>query len=635
MNLLVNPEQKKAMEHERGPALVIAPPGSGKTFVIIKRLQRLIEKNVSPDKILVITFTKAAAEEMQQRYLKERKQMSLNSVSKNNITFQTFHSYFLSILVQFFGFQSSCILQLEEKIQYIKQIYHNATKEQQQLLNPTTEGFQLLFLEFRKMEKHSLPSEYSEYYIAYKQLKEENRKLDLDDLLTITQRKLRENPKILQKIQEQYEYFIIDEFQDADQSQIDLIIKIAVHENIFCVGDDDQAIYGFRGVNQNIMNYFRELLTKTSVYYLTVNYRSRKEIIEFATHFISHNGYRYKKEIESGINYESASTSIAAVRTGVYESKELELGAIQKHIKSIQDIKETKQAACITIAFLFRTNTELRKYEALLQQTSDDKVSLNTKFKDSEMKIVKDLLKDFCCYLKLSMNHRDVFSFLQIMNKPQRYFQRKDVQEPFFLDDFILQMKRKPGFSHTTERFVHDLKMISNLTPFASFQYFLHKIYSIDEIVKKEDKNNITILQQALTQCKHMMREYQTVSNFVSCMDQFVDELKESMKDNMNSLGEKKTLNSNYQFVFSTYHGSKGLEYNHVIIPGINHGLVPHKKARTMEELEEERRMLYVAMTRAKESLFITSVRGKNEKSQKPSDFWEEFYSSTISSNSL
>lgn len=635
MNIVINPEQKKAMEHEQGPALVIAPPGSGKTFVIIKRLQRLIEKNVSPDKILVITFTKAAAEEMQQRYLKERKQIPPNYVSKSHVTFQTFHSFFLSILIQFFGFQSSCILQLEEKIQYIKQIYHNATKEQQQLLNPTTEGFHLLFMEFKKMENHSLPSEYTDYYIAYKQLKEENKKLDLDDLLSMTQSKIRENPKILQKIQEQYEYFIIDEFQDADQSQIDLIIKIALQNNIFCVGDDDQAIYGFRGANQNVMNYFRERLIKTSVFYLTVNYRSRKEIIEFATHFISHNIHRYKKEIESGVDCKSASISVSAVRTGVYESIELELGALQKHIKTIQDMEEINCTAFITIAFLFRTNTELRKYEALLQQSSDENSILNTVYKDSEMKIVYDLLKDFFCYLKLSLNHRDVFSFLQIMNKPQRYFQRKDVQEPFFFDDFLIQMKRKPGFSHSIERFALDLKMISSLTPFASFQYFLHKICSIDEIVKKEDKNNIPILQGALAQCKQMMREYQTVSSFVSCMDQFVNELKESMKHNMNSHVEKKTLNSNYKFVFSTYHGSKGLEYNHVILPGINHGTVPHKKARTMEELEEERRMLYVAMTRAKESLFITSVQGKNEKSQKPSDFWEEFYSSTISSNSL
>ena len=618
----INPNQKKAVEHNQGPALVIAPPGSGKTFVITERIRYLLEQGVPPEKILVITFTKAAACEMKQRF---QRQQNGSKLATNSVCFQTFHSYFLSILIQFFGYLPNTILNTEEQLQYLKQIYINAPEGYHHRIQLTLEGL-ALFLNQLSQFKKGIPAKENLYFFQeYEGIKKQNKRMDLEDIQEVLFEKIKEEPNLMNQIRKLYSYIIIDEFQDTDKSQMDCLLEITATTNIFCVGDDDQAIYGFRGIKVSSMEYFQTVFPQTIIYYLTQNYRSRKEIIELSKRLICHNQNRYPKVI-CAVKESKEIPGYTGVYTITLSNQKEEMETVLKRILHLKD------AGNQTIACLFRTKFEMIKYQKFFEQSECPGMSKekNMDFLDPSDYETEKILREFDAYIRLSLNRNDIQSFMRIMNKPQRYIQRKDIKEPFSFYEFVESSQNKPALYREVLQFQKDLDTLQSLTPFLAFQYFIRKINRLEG-------------KKILSNLKHNHSESIIIGSFQDflkkskTLEEILVEF-ESFLTKMNSvIAKENAVSNNHENIqFLTYHGSKGLEFDHVIIPGINQGIVPHKRAKAIEEIEEERRMLYVAMTRAKESLLITCTDGGKENSQKPSGFWEEFYSSsTTSSNSL
>ncbi len=606
-----NSSQLKAISHVNGPMMVIAGPGSGKTFVITKRVRFLVEeKKINPSHILVITFTKAAAKEMQERY------ENLTGKKDGRVTFGTFHAVFFKILKLAYGYNAGHIIKEEKKYEMLQHILNQTDVEcedEKELIQAMIADISMVKNERISLE-HFYPAScgsevfrnvYNNYHLG---LRRQNL-LDFDDIILNCFTLLKERKDILAAWQNKYRYILIDEFQDINQIQYDVINLLAKpDENLFIVGDDDQSIYRFRGAKPEIMLYFSRDYPKAEKVILDTNYRSTIKIIKASDKVIRHNEKRFGKAV---LAYHNAGEN---VKISCYETQALEnQDIINKLLQNKNSRKKYGDAA-----ILYRTNGIPRAIIGKL-------IEYNIPFRVKDR--VPNLFEHWICkniitYIKISQNillacgKIERKDFLQIMNKPNRYIKRDSLINPVVKKEELMEYyKEKDWMQERIERLFYDFTMLGKMNPYAAVHYIRKGIGYDDYIKEYADMRNMKEdeLFSVMNELMDSAKEHRTVTGWFDYRKQYEEKLK---KEQPKSDEDAVTL--------ATFHGAKGLEFEQVYILDAIEGITPYKKAILPADMEEERRMFYVAMTRAKSKLQICYAKEYLGKKTTPSQFVRE-----------
>ena len=589
-----NREQQQAMEHKDGPMLVLAGPGSGKTEVIIRRTRKLIQDyQVAPSSILVVTFTKAAAGQMRERFL------HLCGVEKSQVTFGTFHGIFYGILRQAYGITSANIAGEEIKYQILRQILQNSslqTEDENDLLESLAREISTVKngrIPLSHYYSASCPDEqFRKIYETYEKRLHGKRLLDFDDLLVYCYQLFQKHPDILQAWQKKFRYILIDEFQDVNQLQYDIVRLLALPENnLFLVGDDDQSIYRFRGARPEIMLQIPKDFPQLKQVILKQNYRCTGEIVEKSQNVIRWNDARYEKQLFTGNNKGKP----IEIRNFENESEETTwlLKQIQKDLAEGCSHKE--------IAILFRTNHNCR-------MTVERLMEYNIPFtmRDVLPNLYEHwLAKNMVAYMHLAMGSRERKDFLAVMNRPNRYLSREAFYEKEVPFEILYQFyEGKEWMCDRIEKFEHDLKMMKNMAPFAAINYIRYGI-GYDEFLKEYAqyrKIKVEELYDLLREIQESAKGYKTFQEWFDSMDAYKEKLKE----------QSEKVRQQEGIVVSTLHSAKGLEFPNVFIVGMEDGVFPGYASiwsGDPSDIEEERRLCYVGITRAMKELTLTCAK--------------------------
>ena len=574
-----NEGQIVAIQHGAGSMLVLAGPGSGKTYVITHRILHLIsECNIPPNNILVLTFTKAAAIEMQTRA------RSLLSDCAY-VQFGTFHSVFYQILCASKGYEHLVLASDKERLLYVQNLLKQSSAEKAELC--------LKEISYKKNDVHGTFQMSSEEFVwiyrEYEAWLEENRKLDFDDMVKVCHNILLHNPDERRKWQEHFSYILIDEFQDINPLQYETVKLLCHNNNLFAVGDDDQSIYSFRGADPDVMKQFVQDYSAT-VIRLSYNYRSGQKIVEHAAIFIKHNRKRFSKEIVAV--KETEGEIVIEGTKGRKEMLEYLSVEIERYAKQYPDKHQ---------AILTRTNGLLRQYQQFTGVAC------------------KNLLwHDLNAYLSFINAGQRRNDFLNIMNKPVRYISRNLLlEEVVNFSALIKRLRDKPWIRERVNKFRAQTLFAQTLDLCGQLRYiwsamgyetYLTEKYKHDEMMQKQIGQDFSLLISVARTCD----TYQQLAQVM---------MQEEKRHQNNKISGRVSV--------MTYHGAKGLEFDRVYLPDLNYGKVPHGRMLTVNELEEERRMFYVAMTRAKESLVLLY-----DQKQTGSPFLNELCYSVSSSDS-
>jgi len=602
----------KAIMHANGPAMILAGPGSGKTFVIVRRLSHLIESGVDPSKILVITFTKAAAIEMQIRFLK------LTDNSYPEVSFGTFHSVFYQMIRNNSSKDSNTQIASyklrTEIIRDILSMLKASSKISQDEYDDAVEQIDGILSEISRIKNIDLgPSECLENICLYKVFPEifadYNRRLkefgqiDFDDMIVRCYELLDNNPQVRKFYQEKFRYILIDEYQDINPMQYKVVgLLLGEEKNLFAVGDDDQSIYGFRGSRPEIMLEFMESFKDqgAKMINLDINYRCGKKIVCAALSVIEENHVRFKKKLSA-----SKDNGEGGVYARIYESRKRQMEAIalflKKHLEELDDM-----------AILFRTNKEA---QSLLSVLNEYGIPTNLDNKAASIyddKAVKTLLS----YISFAINGNKRGDYLKIINVPMRYISRDTAPNEIVNERDVCRYytDNYKRFSQV-KKFFSSINMIKHLRPMLAVKYIRNSV-GIDKAFPGSKK--------ALDELERISLEYDDLRRFLE-HEKEIETSREAI--------DKSTKKVN----LLTMHGSKGLEFKYVWLPDLNEGIIPSRSAISSAQIEEERRMLYVAMTRAKTALIMSYIKGTKENPMLPSRFLRPlkdlFYHSSESSS--
>lgn len=608
----LNQAQKEAVSHYEGPCLVLAGPGSGKTYTIVSRIRNLIEAHrVRPEEILVITFTKYAAAEMKSRFF------SLMERKRPAVTFGTFHGIYYGILKWAYRFGPENIMSDEEKYQILLQIVGRREIEEfdeEDFMKNIISEIGLIKNNRLDIETYETKlcgvNTFREIYREYENRRKADRKIDFDDMLVLCYELFAKRPDILKKWQERFRYILIDEFQDINRVQYDVIRMLAEPENnLFAVGDDDQSIYGFRGADAKLMFQFLKDFPQARQYLLDVNYRSTENIVRNALKVIENNEVRFEKNIRA--NKKSGSHVHVQEVKDPSEEAEYIVAELRKRLQ--------EGVTAESMAVLFRIHTDAR---ALVEKLMEEKIPFQ--MKEHMPNIYHHFIaKDIMAYFRLACGEKKRGHFLQVMNRPKRYLARDcmDARQPDF-EDMRKFYCDKDWMQDRIDQFEWDVKMLSKMAPYAAIQY-LRKRIGYDEFLREYaqiKKLKLSNLNEILAELEEAAKPYQTLEDWFVHVEEYSEALKKrELASRQNEEGVR----------LMTIHASKGLEFDSVFIIEANEGRIPYQKAeREAGErgVEEERRLFYVAMTRAKEVLKISYVKYKNGKEISPSRFVDELF---------
>ena len=597
----LNPSQVQAVIHKDGPCMVLAGPGSGKTLTITKRIEYLIGKHhVSPEEILVITFTKAASIEMKERFVR------LCGQKAGPVTFGTFHGIYYGILKWAYRMNASNILSEEQKYQLLKQDIGRMEIDIEDFLQGIAgeigniKNNQIPLAEYESL--NCSEEVFREIFEQYEKERKRLKKIDFDDMLVLVYELFKKRPDILSMWQRKFRYILIDEFQDINQVQYDVIRMLAAPENnLFIVGDDDQSIYRFRGARPDIMLGFKKDYPDTKEILLDVNYRSTKAIVNGAARVIRHNVNRYPKQIIT-TNEQGETVHIQEVRHPIEESKYV--------VSQIQEAKK-RGIPSSEIAVLFRTNVEARALAETFME-----YNMPFRMKERMPNLYEHFIaQDLTTYLKMALGDRSRKSFLAIMNRPNRYIGRDSVEGTTISFESLRKFYcDKDWMLDRIDQLEVDFRILKNMAPYGAIQY-IRKHIGYDEFLKEYAafrKINMEDLKEVLREIEERAKAFRTIEEWFTHIEEYSEELKRQSQ-------QKET--DPEAITFMTMHGSKGLEFDLVFIIGANETITPYKKAETKEEVEEERRMFYVAMTRARKKLIISYTKERNGKSMAQSRF--------------
>ena len=604
-----NQAQKDAVMHGTGPCLVLAGPGSGKTLTIVNRIKYLIEEyKVRPEEILVVTFTRYAAAEMKERLC------SLMGKAQLPVTMGTFHGIYYGILKWAYRFGSQNILSETEKYQILRGVI---AKQKMEVFDEE-DFIRDIAAEIGRIKNNRIDVEefvsekcsadaFREIYREYEIQRKKLRKIDFDDMLVLCYELFSSRPDVLAQWQKKFRYILIDEFQDINRIQYDVICMLARPENnLFVVGDDDQAIYGFRGADPSLMFRFREDFPESKQFLLGINYRSTSNIVRNSLKVIENNARRYEKEL-TAVKKKGASLHVQEVKDP-NEEAEYVVGEIGKRCGDGVPAED--------IAVLFRTHTDARPVAEMLMERR-----IPFQMREHLPNIYEHFIaKDIQAYFRLALGDRKRQDFLQVMNRPKRYIGRDSISgaSPSFEEIRKFYADRE-WMMDRVDQFEWDVKMLVKMAPYAAIQYIRKRI-GYDDFLKDyalTHKTEKLDLFDILAELSEAAKHFSTIEEWFGHVEEYTEMLR--MKEKQKNLEQAGVR-------LMTIHAAKGLEFDSVFLIEANEGSIPYKKAKTEEETEEERRLFYVAMTRAKELLKICYVKTKNGKEASPSRFVEELF---------
>ncbi|RHP48841.1 ATP-dependent helicase [Clostridiaceae bacterium AF31-3BH] len=605
--------QSEAIRHVDGPLLVLAGPGSGKTTVVTKRVQYLVQDcSISPSSILVITFTKAAATEMKDRFTRLMEQQAQPPGGYGNVSFGTFHAVFFNILKLSYGFTVANIITEETRRQYLKESVDRMKLEiddENEFLTGIAGEISLIKNERVELEhyfsKNCSEEVFRKIYEGYEERKKRARLIDFDDMLVYTWELLSHRKDILSAWQKKYQYILVDEFQDINRLQYDILRLLAEPENnLFIVGDDDQSIYRFRGARPEIMLNFRKDYPQSGQVLLNDNFRSTTQIVEAAGRVIARNKTRFPKNIIA------RGGDGALVQSLEFPDQQQECAYILREIQNWQ----ARGGSLRQVAVIYRTNTQPR---VVIQKLME--YNLPFRVRDQVPNLFQHwIARDLFCYMRLAMGSGLRKDLLPVLNRPKRYLSRECLNDERISWEYMLNFyKDKRYVCDRIERLQYDLKMMSRMGPFAAINYIRHVI-GYEEYLKEYAgfrRMNVEDLLEVLSDLQESAREYHTYEEWFIYIEKYTEEM-EQLKKRQQEVKDGVHL--------TTMHSSKGLEYEKVFILDAAEGITPYKKAVLEADLEEERRMFYVAMTRAKKELTICWTKKVGSHEKKPSRFLEE-----------
>lgn len=599
--------QSMAVRHKDGPLLVLAGPGSGKTTVVTRRVQYLIQDcGIAPSSILVITFTKAAANEMKERFLR------LMGDDHTTVSFGTFHAIFFGILKLSYGFTASNILKEETRYQYLKETVeklHLEIDDENEFLSGISSEISLIKNE-RISPEHYFSKNCSEeifrkIYEQYEEKKQRARMLDFDDMLVYTWELLSQRPDILSAWQKKFQYILVDEFQDINQLQYDILRLLAAPENhLFIVGDDDQSIYRFRGARPEIMLNFQKDYPDAGKVILADNFRSTNQIVEAAGKVIRQNQSRFVKEIQA------RGGDGLPVKVLEFLDQQQECLYIMKALQGHME----QGGRWSDAAVIYRTNTQPR---ILIQKLMEFNIPFRVR--DQMPNLFEHwIAKNIFCYIRLAMGSNLRRDLLPILNRPKRYINRECLDdEVISWEHMLMYYEDKNYVCEKIEKLRYELKMLKRMGPFAAINYIRHVIgyddylreYAQFRRMKEED------LFDVIGELQESARSCQTYEEWFDYIQKYTEEMEQMRR-------QQQAVRDGVQL--TTMHSSKGLEYQKVFILDAAEGITPYKKAVLDADLEEERRMFYVAMTRAKKELTICYAKKQFSHEMKLSRFVRE-----------
>ena len=600
----VSNAQHQAITHGAGPAIVLAGPGSGKTLVITQRVRYLIEAyHVRPQEILVITFTKAAAQEMQSRFQALSRQ--------RGVTFGTFHAVFFHILKYAYHYSAANILTEEKKYQILQRLLSESGlhfEDEKETLSEIASEISVVKNEQIPLEHYyskSCPEEvFRGFYRKYEEMHRREGLLDFDDMMTMTYELLTQRADILAAWQRHYRYILVDEFQDINLLQYAILRLLADPErNLFIVGDDDQSIYRFRGAKPEIMLNFPKDYPDAKQIVLDRNFRSVASVIRAAQLVIRENTKRFAKRA-------------VHVRKGQGQIDIREFSG-QEH-ESLYLIKKVQESLAggippNEIAVLYRTNQGARPYAERLME-----FNIPFEMRDALPNIYEHwIAKDLFAYLHLARERLDRAEFLQVMNRPKRYIARDAI------DAKVISLETLRTYYEDKDWMLDRIDRLElDLAPYAAVNYIRYGMnyeeylqeYAKARRMKPEELTDI------LDEIQDGCRPFKTVEAWYEHLTAYKERLLEQR-------GKKERDPD--AITLATLHSAKGLEFQEVFLVDVNEGTIPHRKASMEADLEEERRLFYVGMTRAKDRLHLFYVRERYGKRVEPSVFLEPLLEET------
>ena len=617
----LNRGQDEAIKHGNGPCMVLAPPGSGKTLIVTERTRYLIEESgVRPDQILVITFTRYAAREMKERF--ER----LTAGKNYPVTFGTFHSNFYGILKCAYGIGANNLMSEKESSVLLQEVLDQTDIESTPEVEDEEELVRELLREVGMVKnglchlkdfhsKYLTQDEFAEVFRSYEHQKKELKKFDFDDMLVQCYALFRKKPEILQGWQKRFQYILIDEFQDINRVQYEVIRMLAAPRyNLFVVGDDDQSIYGFRGAKPELMLYMKQEFPSLRTISLTVNYRSTEFITGAAARVILHNDTRFYKRVQS---FRGRGQNVH-VQEVLDEQEEAQYVTEEIQKKLDQGIKPGE------IAVLFRAAVQARMISEIL---SEHRIPFE--MRDYVTNFYRHfIVKDMMAYLQLAAGKRDRSLFLTICNRPLRYLARNSMENrQVNFEDLRKFYCDKDWMLDIIDQFDVDVRMMKNMAPYAAIQYIRKKIGYDDFLKEYAEKHQISWkqLMDVMAELEERSKNFKSYDEWEIHIAKYTQELEEQQAKARKIKGEREN-----KVQLMTIHSAKGLEFEDVFVIHANEGEIPHQKAEKKDEIEEERRLFYVALTRAKNNLCISYITQKNGNSIKPSRFVEELLGQRI-----
>ena len=598
--------QTQAIMHKDGPMMVLAGPGSGKTTVITHRVQYLTkEYGIDPGDILVITFTRAAAEEMRERY-------EALTGGGSRVTFGTFHSIFFRILKLAYRYTADNIVREEQQMQFVRELAQAGGLEPEDenefaasiLSEISSVKGERIALE-HYYSKNCPDAVFRQLYAGYEEKMRRAGLIDFDDMMVLCLELFTERKDILSAWQRRYRYILIDEFQDINRLQYEIVRMLAKPEdNLFIVGDDDQSIYRFRGAKPEIMLGFERDYPGAGRILLDVNYRSTEEIVAPALRLIGENQKRFSKAIHT------------TGRHGKNVITKLWQDPGEENLAIAREIQLYLQSGVRPgdIAVLYRTNAGPR---FLMEKLMEYNLPFRTR--DTVPNLYEHWIsRNILTYIRIALGSRAREDILQVINRPKRYISR-DVMpdETVSFEKMKAFYVEKDWIAERIESLEGDLRAIARMSPLAAVNYIRQGMgydeylieYAAFRRMRPEE------LLETADELKESAAGFKTFDEWFAHIEAYKEEL-------LRQAAQRRTETD--AITLATMHSAKGLEFPIVYILDANEGITPHSRAMLDEDMEEERRLFYVAMTRAKTRLHVYAVRERYHKKAEVSRFvWE------------
>ncbi|MCL2398595.1 MAG: ATP-dependent helicase [Defluviitaleaceae bacterium] len=595
MNL--NDSQQQAVYHREGPLMVLAGPGSGKTTVITYRALQLVkEAGVHPRQIMVITFSKGAATEMEQRFRA--------LAGDIGCTFGTFHGIFFRVLRQRYGYGIEQVLHENERRDLIRSlVYKLGFEADEDMMSAVRNEISLVKNELYELQYYNSTimgaEEFRQLYLQYEEAKHAQNKIDFDDMLTLCYYLWQNEPSCLDYWQKKFPYIMIDEFQDINHVQYECMKMLSAAPHHLCiVGDDDQSIYRFRGSRPEFLLRFPKDYPQVQKILLATNYRSTEPIIAFSNSLISQNQVRYDKTIV-GTQRKGPKPKIVHCK-----DQNQEASLIADHIKKIKN--KNSNESLNEIAIIYRTNMQARAFVDAFMQAN-----------------IPYIVKDEISVIYEHWIARDIFAYLRgnaedierIINKPFRFISKAFLQKAKQQKRNIFEWYAQSGMLNVPqqqriEELMFDLMAIKKRTTVEAVQYIRKKAGYDNHIKDYCDYRKVSP-----SGLYEIVSEIQEAAAAFPDPQAFMDHAEEAIQNKKpkNQEDERVTL--------TTMHSAKGLEFDTVYIAGAVEGLIPHERSKAAAEIEEERRLFYVGATRARHNLYISVIKKRHEKTVEPSRF--------------